>query len=123
MDSEAKLNALKVAILPDTESNETLQFLLQMSESIVLNRMYPFGYDEGAQVPSRYEFVQIQIATELYSKRGTEGESSHDENGISRTYETGSVSNSLLRQIIPTCCNIVAVESEDSTTEVFRVAK
>ena len=45
--------------------------------------------------------LQVEIATYLLNKRGGEGELSHSENGISRSYENGDVPESMMRQIVP----------------------
>ena len=97
-DKKTRLAAL---ISPDTASPELLSYLLDQAEGIVLNRRYPFGVPEGAGVPHQYEHIQLQIAVELYSKRGAEGQTAHSENGIGRSYEAADVSPSLLRRIIP----------------------
>lgn len=99
-DSE-KLVRLGVLISPDTADNDLLEALLAQAEWIVLNRRYPFGYPEGTPVPTIYEHIQLQIAVELYSKRGAEGQIVHNENGTYRGYESADVSPSLLKRIIP----------------------
>lgn len=101
MDNAEKLNRLSALISPDTASDDLLFSLLELSEGIVLNRRYPFGAPEGATVEARYEHIQLQIAVELFSKMGAEGQTAHSENGISRTYEAADVSPSLLRRIVP----------------------
>ena len=101
MTDKEKQARLMVLISPDTANDDLLSYLLELSEGIVLSRRYPFGAPEGATVPREYENIQIQIAVELYSKMGAEGQTSHDENGVSRTWEAGDVSPSLLRRIIP----------------------
>ena len=101
MTDKEKQARLMVLISPDTANDDLLSYLLELSEGIVLSRRYPFGAPEGATVPREYENIQIQIAVELYSKMGAEGQTSHDENGVSRSWEAGDVSPSLLRRIIP----------------------
>ena len=96
-----KLEKLKMLILPDTADDNLLSTLIEQAEGIVLNRRYPFGSPEGATVPTQYEHIQLQIAVELYSKMGAEGQTSHNENGVSRTYESADVSKSLLARITP----------------------
>lgn len=86
MTNAEKLTALKTAILPDADTDAVLEDTLKLSEALVLNKMYPFGYEDGMTVPARYERLQIELAVELYSKRGAEGQSGHNENGISRTW-------------------------------------
>ena len=101
MTNEQKIEKLGVLISPDTADISLLIFLIEQAEGIVLNRRYPYGAPEGATVPSAYDHIQLQIALELFSKMGAEGQVSHDENGIKRTYEAADVSPTLLRRIMP----------------------
>ena len=107
MTGEEKIKRLGVLISPDTADAELLSVLIEQAEGIVLNRRYPFGVPDGATVPAMYEHIQLQIAVELFSKMGAEGQTGHNENGISRTYESADVSPSLLRRIIPVCGSVV----------------
>lgn len=101
MTNQEKLEKLEVLISPETASDDLLSNLLEQAEGIVLNRRYPFGAPEGTAVPTAYEHIQLQIAVELFSKMGAEGQTAHKENGIDRTYEAADVSPSLLRRIVP----------------------
>ena len=107
MTKEEKITKLEVLISPDTASSELLMSLLDIAEGIVLNRRYPFGTPEGATVPPVYEHIQLQIAVELFSKMGAEGQTAHSENGINRTYESADISPSLLKRIIPVCGSVM----------------
>lgn len=98
MTSAEKRTALATTLAPDTDTDEVLDGVLSDAEALVLNRMYPFGYPDGTVVPSRYERIQIQLAAELYSKRGAEGQTSHSENGISRNWPEKSA---LLNRVLP----------------------
>ena len=107
MTNEVKIEKLKVLISPDTASDELLSYLLEQSEGIILNRRYPFGAPEGATVPVSYEHIQLRVAVELFSKMGAEGQTEHAENGITRKWEAGDVSPSLLRTIVPVCGSVM----------------
>ena len=107
MTDEEKLARLEVLIAPDVASRDLLQHLLWQAEGIVLNRRYPFGSPEGAKVTSAYEHIQLQIAVELFSKMGAEGQVGHQENSISRTYEAADVSPSLLKRIVPVAGSVL----------------
>lgn len=107
MTNEEKITRLAELISPDTADAELLSVLVEQAEGIVLNRRYPFGPPEGAMVPSVYEHIQLQIAVELFSKMGAEGQTAHNENGINRTYESADVSPTLLRRIIPVCGSVM----------------
>lgn len=96
-----KLSRLAALISPDTASQDLLSYLLEQAAGIVLNRRFPFGVPEDATVPAAYEHIQLQIAVELFSKMGAEGQTAHNENGVYRTYEAADVSPSLIRRIVP----------------------
>jgi hypothetical protein len=98
MTNAEKRAALAASLAPDTDTDEVLDNVLADAEALVLNRMYPFGYPDGTEIPARYERIQIQLAVELYSKRGAEGQTSHSENGISRSWSEGSP---LLNRVMP----------------------
>lgn len=107
MTNEEKIAKLAVLISPDTAETELLGILVEQAEGIVLNRRYPFGYPEDATVPPSYEHIQLQIAVELFSKMGAEGQTAHGENGITRTYEAADISPSLLKRIVPVCGSVM----------------
>ena len=107
MTNIEKVQAVSLLIAPDTANTDLLEVLVNQAEFIVLNRRYPFGIPENATVPTQYEQVQIRIAVELYSKMGAEGQISHKENGIERTWESAEISPSLLKQIIPVCGSVI----------------
>ncbi len=107
MTNDEKLLILRKRIEPDTVSDDLLSDLLDQAGAIVLNRRFPFGYLDGMAVPTQFERVQVAIALELYAKIGAEGQTAHSENGISRTYEAGDVSPSLIKQIVPLCGSVM----------------
>ena len=107
MTNEEKIKRLAVLISPDTAGDELLTVLIEQAEAIVLNKRYPFGLPESAAVPAMYEHIQLQIAVELFSKMGAEGQTAHKENGIDRTFESADVSPSLLRKIVPMCGSVM----------------
>jgi hypothetical protein len=107
MTNEEKITRLAGLISPESADEELLLVLIEEAEEIVLNRRYPFGIPDGAKMEARYENTQIQIALELYSKMGAEGQTAHSENGISRSYEAADVSPSLLKRIVPLCGSVM----------------
>lgn len=83
-------------------SDDILMSYLTIAGQKILNRAYPYD-DTVEEVPRRYGVLQCEIAAYLLNKRGAEGEVSHSENGISRTYENADVPESMLRDVIPHC--------------------
>lgn len=109
MTLDEKTLQLQTRLLPDVVAQEALEPYVQDAEALVLNRLYPFGYQDGTEVPARYEHIQVRLALELYNKRGNEGETTHTELGTQRIYESGEVSASLLNQITPLCASVLSV--------------
>jgi hypothetical protein len=107
MTNEQKIEKLKVLISPDTATDPLLLSLLEQAEGIILNRRYPFGVPEGAELSAYHEQIQIRMAVELFNKMGAEGQTAHDENGIKRTWGAGDVSPSLLKAIVPVCGSVM----------------
>ncbi len=107
MTDDEKVVAVQTLIAPDTASQDLLLLLVKNAEGIVLNRRYPFGIPDSATVPVQYEYTQIRIAVELFTKLGAEGQVMHKENGIERTFESADVSPSLLKQITPLCGSVM----------------
>lgn len=99
-----KREALSVLLSPDTDTDAVLDSMISMAGSMILNKMYPFGYKENMMIPSRYEMLQVRLAAELYTQRGAEGQLSHSENGISRTWPEMS---RLLSQVMPHCGSVM----------------
>lgn len=92
---------------PDGDSSdwcdETLNAYLYIAERKILSRMYPFGVPNDAALPEKYLHLQCEIACYLLNKRGAEGQISHSENGVSRSYESASVPESMLAEVTPYC--------------------
>lgn len=102
MTDEAKLSmTARLSGKDATADVEALSDYLLIAGQEIMERCYPFGYKDDAVVPKRYELLQCKIAAYLINKEGAEGQIAHSENGVSRSYESGGVPESLLRQITP----------------------
>lgn len=99
MTHAEKLHKLTILVEDKDADNERLSIYLDIAKTIILNKAYPYG-NQPDDVPSKYEHVQLNVATYLYNKRGAEGETQHNENGINRTYESASVPESMLREVV-----------------------
>ena len=83
-------------------SEDILLAYLTIAGRKIINRAYPYKMDIDT-VPPKYEILQCEIAAYLLNKRGAEGETSHSENGISRSYESADVPESLIGAVTPFC--------------------
>lgn len=91
---------LCMALINDVNVTESqVSAYLAIAAARILNVLYPFG-TTVTEVPSQYSMLQCELAVRMIARRGGEGEISHSENGISRTYSnTDDVD--LLRTIVP----------------------
>lgn len=105
MSNEEKLILLKSMIgqVDDSENwtDDILLTYLDVAGRKILIRAYP--YKDVEEVPNKYNALQCEIAIYLLNKRGAEGETSHSENGISRSYENADVPESMLSAVTPYC--------------------
>ena len=82
--------------------DDVLLTYLSIAGRKIIDRAYPYE-DDVTEVPTRYGILQCEIAAYLLNKRGAEGETSHSENGISRSYENADVPESLIGQVVTHC--------------------
>lgn len=93
---------------------------LSMAADAILNRAYPFAADANLSsmtVPRKYQNLQVEIAVYLLDKRGAEGQTAHNENGINRSYESGGIPDSILKQVVPFCAVPGGASDADTETE------
>lgn len=95
---------------PEEVDETSLLPYIDVAKHIVLTKRYPFGYEIGTEVPSRFEGIQCQVALELWARRGAEGEMAHTENGISRTWASQVISPLLLKLVTPVVGSVVVDE-------------
>ena len=104
MTEVEKLALLRAMVgTPNTDENwsdDVLISYLTIAGRKIINRAYPYD-DTVTDVPRRYGYLQCEMAAYLLNKRGSEGQLSHGENGISRTYESADVPESMLSEVIP----------------------
>lgn len=90
----------KFKALTGEESDELSLTYLDIAGEAITNKCFPFAREEMT-VPVRYKHKQLDIAVYLYNKRGAEGETKHNENGIDRSYESAGIPESMLKGITP----------------------
>ena len=103
MTEVEKISMLRVMVGQPNEgdwSDEVLTSYLRIAGHKIINRAYPYD-DTITEVPRRYGYLQCDIAAYLLNKRGAEGEISHSENGVSRTYGSADVPESMLSEVVP----------------------
>ena len=83
------------------EPNEAILIdCLESAKSAIMARRYPYQ-EWPDELESRYLDLQFRCAMDLYNRIGAENEIAHSENGISRSYESSWISESLLQEVTP----------------------
>lgn len=93
------------AMVGDSDSDETLAIYLRLAGQKIINRAFPYDQDVE-EVPKRYSTLQCEIAAYMLNKRGAEGQTAHTENGITRSYGSADVPESMLSIVVPHCGTI-----------------
>ena len=100
---EELLTNLKLEVGEGDDDYLTLK--LNRAISAVTKARRPFGCTEEQKsaILVDYESEILDIATYLFNRKGSEGEKSHNENGINRGYESAGIPSSFLDGIVPMC--------------------
>jgi hypothetical protein len=91
----AQLDVLKEVLGNPNVSDTLLNFYLDNASDIICDLR------NSDTVETKYLTTQVKIAVELFNKNGVEGQVSHTESGMARSYEKGDISESLISKITP----------------------
>jgi hypothetical protein len=101
MTEKEKLAVLRTMI-ESADDDKVLSTYLKLAGKKIIARAFPYE-PTITEVPAQYDTLQCEIAAYMLNKRGAEGQTSHSENGISRSYENADVPTSMLKVITPFC--------------------
>ena len=90
MTDAEKIARVKVLVENDEDATDAVVTVyLAVAGEKMLERLYPFDTNKAvSDIPARYDGIQCDLASRLFLRRGSEGENSHEENGVNRTYST-----------------------------------
>lgn len=72
-----------------TATSAIITVYLQVACNKMLERLFPYDSSKQASdIPGRYDVTQCELAARLFLRKGSEGENSHEENGVNRTYSS-----------------------------------
>jgi len=91
MTDAEKLTITRTLIGQSNATDELVSVYLAMAQEALMQRRYPRGIPEGAELPSLYDYANCKLAARYFLRRGAEGEIAHNEDGVNRTY--GSVND------------------------------
>ena len=99
MTTNEKIETVRILANEQKMDDEAIAVYLNIAGMKIKERAFPFDHDE--EMPSRYDLLQCEIATYLINKIGAEGQTAHTEGEVSRSYESASVPNSMLKSVTP----------------------
>lgn len=89
---------LRLSDVQPAPSDAVLQDCLDSAAAAILAKRYPYAEELPTELPARYDDLQVRVAVVMYSQRGAEGEVTHSENGVSRTWNP---LDALLAEVVP----------------------
>lgn len=99
MTEDEKITMLR-AMVGDSDDDNVLSTYLKLAGQKIIRKAYPYD-SEVVKVPKEYETLQCEVACYMLNKRGAEGQTGHTENGITRSYGSSDVPDSMLSVITP----------------------
>lgn len=99
--TDEEMIANVTALVADTRFDAFIPHYLEIAKSAVIERLWPYRDAEWEEVPTKYHARACEIAVYLVNRRGAEGETSHSESGVSRSYESAGIPDSFLSGITP----------------------
>lgn len=102
MTQEDKVAMVQTLVGSDPDATgELIETYLRLACFKMLERLYPFNTEKWeGDIPARYDTLQCELGARLFLRKGGEGEISHEENGVNRTW--GSVDDEdILSRLTP----------------------
>lgn len=100
--TDDELLAMITGLIDHEQSDVVIKSYMTIAKQKILNRLYPFATDEEVLTfPIKYQYKIIEIAVYLINKRGAEGQTMSNENGILRMYENADLPKSMLSDLTP----------------------
>lgn len=84
------------------EDRFVLQDCIDSAYSAIMSRRFPFAVWPD-EIEPQYVDLLYRCALAIYNKDGADYETSHSENGISRSWSSEGIPKELLNEIVPFC--------------------
>ena len=101
MNDQEMIDAIQT-LVADSRFDDFAEHYLAIAKEAVVSRIYPL--DDSASwsdVPEKFHARTVEIAVYLVNRRGAEGEVSHSESGVARTYESAGIPRSYFVGMTP----------------------
>ena len=87
MTFEDKVSQMKIMLGDDNYDDNVLGIYLRRAKSLIQNKRFPYG-EQPNEIEPRYDQLHIELAIALFNEKGAEGQKSHNENGVQRTWRS-----------------------------------
>lgn len=84
----------------DSSNDERIEVYLSAAAKEIISWRYSYSGNAPKEVPEEYEMTQIMAVVAGYSQSGAEGQATHSENGISRTFNYPDMLHYIRRNVI-----------------------
>ena len=101
--TDAEKKAMVVTLVENDEeaTEDVVSVYLALAHNTMLERLYPYDPNKDTMdIPVRYDTLQCELAARYFLRRGSQGESNHEENGINRSYSSVD-DEDILRRLTP----------------------
>ena len=90
------------ALVADGRLDQYAEAYLGLAKGAVTSHLFPYADDATWEdVPAMHHARTVEIAVYLVNRRGSEGETSHQESGTSRSYESAGIPRSYFSGMVP----------------------
>lgn len=102
MTFDEKLEMVKAltGMQSDDSDDEKIEAFLKASEKEIIAWRYSYAGNAPQTVPEEYEMTQVMAVVSGYSQSGAEGQATHSENGISRTFNYPDMLHYIHRNVV-----------------------
>ena len=102
MTSEEKLAMVKVLLdaQKDNSQDEKIEAFLEAAKKEIISWRFSYAGDMPEEVPEEYEMIQVWAVVNGYSQSVAEGQATHSENGISRTFNYPDMLHYIHRNVV-----------------------
>lgn len=91
----------KVSLMANEENTEIINAYLDIAKNKILLKAFPFEDISSMEMPEKYQSLWIDATVFLLLKRGAEGETTHNENGVNRSWASDDLPVYMLKEIVP----------------------
>lgn len=99
--TDEQMVSMVVAVVDEPRFDRFVPHYVEMAKSAVMAHLFPYRDAEWEDVPTKYHARTCEIAVYLVNRRGGEGETTHSESGVSRSYESAGIPASYFRGMSP----------------------